>query len=789
MKPPLDGAAPIDHKHVGVFGTIEGGCMLEFFFAVIDQQETIVLLAWDAAPDAVRDHAPHQARNIFQNGNGPRVELTVNTLAPRFCLGLRAVSESNDQDRRLAIGERDLLSGKRFAFDARQRLRRQHGNAEGENHESRGHYLQDSAARRAVVCYDRAGMARATHWIGIFAAAAALLAGEEPLPRKLVQFTVVALDGKGKPITDLREDELSITEDGQARTIASFRFEGGPEPYRAPCARGFFTNGSGCHDGLPRNIVATAPDSSLESLQALAAHIAALAGRKSILWPGGAGGGQGQARAVAERLASMGVSVYPAPGVLADLFAKVTGGRAVEHAAQAQAIAANDLAGAYTLGFFEDGEPDGEWHGVEVILRRRGAQLTYREGYLREKPANRSWSDSQWARVMSESVTGATLTMDARCELVPGEDSHALTCTLQIPDSKVGFLPVDGQLRGEVETALVEKMPGGTSQVQQSRSPFRVSGSLSDSLDSHATQLVAHWKIGKNVPLVRLIVRDSLSENYGVLDIPVDKIPPPHSSDDEETEPAPLPPGADPFIEKAREVALNFLKSLPNYIVKENLSRERQSGNPGLWSAKDRIAAEVVYEAGKETTRDVTLNGRPANVPLLEATGTWSTGQFAGTLKALFDRQSNATFRERGWSKIGGREARVYDYSIERVNSAWMLSAGTQTYVTAYHGTVWLERDTARTLRFEMKARGIPGDFPFDRAESSTTFGMVQIGSRPYLMPENSVALVCTRIPGALNSIRRGTRIQLDACSRNVILFSGYRQFGVESNITFGPGR
>lgn len=629
-------------------------------------------------------------------------------------------------------------------------------------------------------------MLRATHCICLLAAAAVLLPGAEPVPRKLVQFTVVALDAKGKPITDLGEDELSITEDGRPRSIAAFRFEGGSEPYVPPCSPGFFTNGSSCRGGLPRSIVATAPDSSLASLEALAAHLAAAPGRISIVWPGSPADEEEQVRAVAQRLATLGVAVYPVAGGLSGLLAKITGGRTVEQAARAAAIAANDLAGAYTVGFFEDGEQDAQWHTVDVATRRRGAQLMYREGYLPEKTARRNWSDSRWADVMSQTLTGATLSMDARCELAPGSGSLDLTCTLQIPDHKLGFLPVDGQLHGEVETALVEKMPGGRSQMQQERSSFRVSGSLFDSLESHATQLAGHWKIGPQVPLVRLIVRDCLSDNYAVLDLPVGKIPRP--GDAAEESPPPLPPGADPFAEKAREVALNFLKSLPNYVVKENLSRERQSGNPGLWSAKDRIVAEVVYEAGKETTRDATLNGQPATISLLEETGTWSTGQFAGTLKALFDRQSNAQFHEKGAAKIGGREARVYDYSIERVNSAWMLTAGAKTYVTAYHGTVWLERDTARTLRFDMKARGIPGDFPFDRAESSTSFGMVQIGSAPYLMPENSVALVCSRVPGALSAMRRGSRLQLEACARNVIQFTGYRQFGAESNITFGPG-
>ncbi len=46
----------------------------------------------------------------------------------------------------------------------------------------------------------------------------------------LVEFTVVALDGRGNPVTDLRREELVLTDGGESADIAFFRYDGGPSP-------------------------------------------------------------------------------------------------------------------------------------------------------------------------------------------------------------------------------------------------------------------------------------------------------------------------------------------------------------------------------------------------------------------------------------------------------------------------------------------------------------------------------------------------------------------------------
>src|SRR5580704_16914705 len=68
--------------------------------------------------------------------------------------------------------------------------------------------------------------------LAILVAGAFLCAGQElgtPTFRTgttLIEFSVVALDVSGNPVTDLKKEDILITELGKRRDVAFFRFEG-----------------------------------------------------------------------------------------------------------------------------------------------------------------------------------------------------------------------------------------------------------------------------------------------------------------------------------------------------------------------------------------------------------------------------------------------------------------------------------------------------------------------------------------------------------------------------------
>ena len=82
----------------------------------------------------------------------------------------------------------------------------------------------------------------------------------------LVEFTIVATDERGQPVTDLTQNEISIVQSGKPQPVAFFRFEGssfGPHAVEAnhePIAPGIFTNRPEYFPGPARNVTAIVID-------------------------------------------------------------------------------------------------------------------------------------------------------------------------------------------------------------------------------------------------------------------------------------------------------------------------------------------------------------------------------------------------------------------------------------------------------------------------------------------------------------------------------------------------
>jgi hypothetical protein len=228
----------------------------------------------------------------------------------------------------------------------------------------------------------------------------------------------------------------------------------------------------------------------------------------------------------------------------------------------------------------------------------------------------------------------------------------------------------------------------------------------------------------------------------------------------------------DPIIEKAREVAAQFSGTLPNFFCQQVTTRY-QSDNPKRgWDPLDVVTAEVAYEDGRESYKNIKVGNKAVNKPMNEIEGTRSTGEFSTILEVLLNPASGAVFRKNGQDTIARRPTYVYKFEISRENSRWRIEAPAQIYYPAVRGTIWIDRETSRVLRLEQQTRNMPLLFPFDTVETATDYDFVRLAAAdPYLLPVDAEVLSCVR--GA------------NTCSRNRIEFRNYRKFGSESNITF----
>ncbi len=228
-------------------------------------------------------------------------------------------------------------------------------------------------------------------------------------------------------------------------------------------------------------------------------------------------------------------------------------------------------------------------------------------------------------------------------------------------------------------------------------------------------------------------------------------------------------PVEESFISKVRETALNFSESLPNYLCLQMTTRYQSEGRPANWVPNDVVSAEVVYENGNESYRNIKINNKLVKKEMEELSGGWSRGEFGTTLMDLLSPATAADFHYRRDSTAAGLPAAVYDFQVQRPNSHWETRIGGQSIFPAYKGSVWIDKKSLRVLRIEMLARSIPDEFPLDTVEWVVDYEFVRIGTAQFLLPVHAENLSCWR----------GTT----RCSRNAIDFRNYRKFTSESQI------
>ncbi len=231
----------------------------------------------------------------------------------------------------------------------------------------------------------------------------------------------------------------------------------------------------------------------------------------------------------------------------------------------------------------------------------------------------------------------------------------------------------------------------------------------------------------------------------------------------------------DQVITDARRAAEAFMEDIPNFLVRQQTTRYHSFSNGAQWRPDGVVSADVVCVNDQEEYHNVLVDGKPTSKPV-EKTGAWSTGEFVTTLRTLLSPVTDAAFVRRGDDRIVGRDAYRYDFSVRKANSRWrIVNPDGHSETPAYNGTVWIDKDSHRVLRIEMRTSSMPAGFTYDKAESTIDYDFVRIDKAFYVLPVKSASLACMT-----NS---------STCMKNEIDFRDYRKFDAESNVTFGKLR
>ncbi len=318
---------------------------------------------------------------------------------------------------------------------------------------------------------------------------------------------------------------------------------------------------------------------TLAALEAIANHVAALPGRKNLVWISGSFPftlGLGpindqfqdrrtfleEAQQVGRALSNANVAIYPvdARGTAPDrsltassdarssqrgmgslvhkptpmdqnldslrLLADRTGGRAFFNTNDfrgAIARALDDAKVTYTLGFYPDSDADGKYHELKVKVNRSGVEVRYRKDYLAAvegTPLPESWK-AQVERAMVSPVSSAQIGMEVRLEANAAKArSYRLRVRLDGAD-----LPLErkqDQWTGNLDLQVAQLRADGTV-ANVARSPLTISlpEDQVKSVLAQGLHLTLSVEPAAGVELVQVMALDEAHGRIGSVRLPL----------------------------------------------------------------------------------------------------------------------------------------------------------------------------------------------------------------------------------------------------------------------------
>lgn len=249
----------------------------------------------------------------------------------------------------------------------------------------------------------------------------------------------------------------------------------------------------------------------------------------------------------------------------------------------------------------------------------------------------------------------------------------------------------------------------------------------------------------------------------------------PKAAGDPAKPPAPPMPPPDEAVQKrviaeAREVALGYSKTLPDFICLQVTRRYMDPSGLEFFSLADTVAARLSYFDQKEDYKVVSVNGRLSEMKFDQLGGATSTGEFGTLLRQVFEPATQAEFRWERWAKLRGRIAHVYSYRVSKAYSKWHISwQRSLDIVPGYRGLIYIDRDVPTVLRVTLEAEDIPASFPIQEARTLLDYDYTDIAGRDFLLPLRSEM-----------RMREGKLLV-----KNSTEFRNYRKFGADTSITF----
>ena len=251
-----------------------------------------------------------------------------------------------------------------------------------------------------------------------------------------------------------------------------------------------------------------------------------------------------------------------------------------------------------------------------------------------------------------------------------------------------------------------------------------------------------------------------------------------------DAKPAPKPPPSSQeqaaILDDVREYALNYSKTLPDYICTQVQRRyaapaaggrygQYARGSDPSWQLQDTLTIRLSYFEQKEDYKLILVNNTLNQGDYSKMSGAVSTGDFGTMLRQIFEPATEAHFDWDHWATMRGHISYVFAYQVSQERSKWHVSDRQTDIIPAYRGLIYVDQETHQVLRVTMAATGMPASFPVRTAEDVLDYDYQSLGDHQFLLPFKG-------------EVRMSTA---DVLSKNDNEFRLYHKYSSESEIKY----
>ncbi len=229
------------------------------------------------------------------------------------------------------------------------------------------------------------------------------------------------------------------------------------------------------------------------------------------------------------------------------------------------------------------------------------------------------------------------------------------------------------------------------------------------------------------------------------------------------------------IIEAVREYALNYTKSIPDFlcvqITRRSINRNYKPGDQA-WSPADHFSEQLNFLDHHETYKMLSVNDNSTFGKSFDAKvgGALSRGEWASLMQAVFDPATETSFDWSRWTNRApnGKKYYVFRYQVDKAHSRETLEADGQTETPPFHGEIYVPMDENVVWRITVEPEPSAG-FPLQDVKETLKYDFVTISGQEFLLPITSEVVMRTGRIG----------------SRNDIAFKLYQKYSADTIIKF----